>query len=75
MVKYLKKINYKKGKIMENLNGYICLYRGKRFEVYANTAYEAKVKCAKENKIKKQSEISVFLAEKNGETIVNDPIF
>ena len=36
---------------MENLNGYICLYRGKRFEVYANTAYEAKVKCAKENSL------------------------
>ena len=55
------------------LNGYICFYRGKQFEVYAKTTYEAQQKCAKENGIKKSYEIRVELAEKGGEPVIHQP--
>lgn len=48
-------------------NGYICLYKNKRFEVLANTSYEAQQVCAKQNRIKKSYDITVYLAEKDGE--------
>ena len=57
------------------MNGYICLYKGKKIEVYAESTYEAQKKCALENKIKKSYEISVYLAEKNGEQITTVPEF
>jgi len=53
----------------ETTYGYVCFYRGKRFEVYAGSSYEAQTRCACENKIKKRSEITVVLAEKNGEPV------
>jgi hypothetical protein len=56
------------------MNGYICFYKGKQFEVYANTSYEAQRKCAKENNIKKSYEITVVLAEKEGDQVVHKPI-
>lgn len=55
------------------MNGYICFYRGKQFEVYADTSYEAHQKCAKEQRIKKSYEITVYLAEKKGEPVVHHP--
>jgi hypothetical protein len=60
---------------MENLNGYICLHKGKKYEVYAESTYAAQQKCARENKIKKSYEISVYLAEKKGEQITHIPLF
>jgi len=58
-------------------NGYVCFYKGKRFEVHADTSYEAQKKCAAENKIpdKKQYLITVVLAEKDGEEVVHLPLF
>jgi hypothetical protein len=53
-------------------NGYICMYKGKKFEVYADTTYEAQQICAKQNKIKKAYEISVFLCEKAGKQVLTD---
>lgn len=53
------------------MNGYVCFYRGKRFEVYADTTYQAQTKVAQQNKIKKQYEITVVLAEKNGEQVTH----
>ena len=53
------------------MNGYICLYRNKQCEVYANTTYEAQTKAAAIFKAKKQYEVSVYLAEKNGEQVVH----
>ena len=50
-------------------NGYVCFHKGKRYEVYAETSYEAQVRCACENKIKRRQDISVILAEKNGEPV------
>lgn len=42
---------------------YICLYRGKKIIVAANTTMEAQTIAAKQVKAKKQWEISVYLAD------------
>ena len=52
------------------MNGYIGLYMGKQYEVYAETTYEAQQKLAKQLKVKKSYEISVFLCEKEGQPVV-----
>ena len=51
------------------MNGYVCFYKGKRLEVYANTVYEAQEKASMLFKAKKAYQVSVNLAEKNGEAI------
>lgn len=56
------------------MNGYICFYKGKQLEVYANTSYEAQQKAAKEFKAKKSYQVTVVLAEKNGEQVVHKPL-
>ena len=48
------------------MNGYICTWKNKRIEVYAETIYGAQQKAAAILKPKKEWEISVWLAEKNG---------
>ncbi len=53
------------------MKGYICLHKGKKYEVYAQTSYEAQLKCAQENKIKKGYEITVMLAEKDGQQVTH----
>lgn len=55
------------------MQGYICFYRGKRLEVYADTIYEAQLKAAKEFKAKKEWEVHTVLAEKGGEPVVHSP--
>lgn len=55
-------------------NGYIGFYKGKKFEVYAKTSYEAQQLIAKENGIKKAYEITVKLAEKDGKEVVHKPL-
>tara|TARA_B110000902_G_C13851561_1_gene415415 strand:+ start:36 stop:245 length:210 start_codon:yes stop_codon:yes gene_type:complete len=55
------------------MNGYIALYKGKKIEVYAETSYAAQGKAAAELKAKKQYEVSVYLAEKAGEPVVQNP--
>lgn len=57
------------------MNGYVCFWRNNRFEIYADTTYEAQKICAMENKIKKPYEISVVLAEKDGKQITHIPTF
>lgn len=55
----------------EMTNGYICLHKNKRYEVYADSTFEAQKKCADKNNIKKRYEISVYLAEKDGEPVTH----
>ena len=57
------------------MNGYIGYHKGKKFETHANTSYAAQKRIAKENKIKKTYEITVMLAEKDGEQITHAPLF
>ena len=52
-------------------NGYVCFYKGKRYEVYAETVYDAQVRCACENRIKRRQDIAVILAERNGEPVTH----
>ena len=60
---------------VQKMNGYICYYKGKRFEIYADSTFEAQKKCAIDNNIKKRYEISVMLAEKNGVQVTHIPLF
>jgi len=52
-------------------NGYVCFYKGKRFEVYAETSYDAQCKVAIEHKIKDRHNITVVLAELNGKQVTH----
>jgi len=53
------------------MNGYIAFYRRKRTEVYADSSYAAKKKAAKFFKARKSHEVTVILAELNGEQVVH----
>ncbi len=52
------------------MNGYICYYKNKKIEVYANTSYAAQQEAAKKLGAKKAYQVSVVLAELNGEPVV-----
>ena len=53
------------------MNGYIAFYKGKQIEVYAPTSYEAQTKAAAIFKAKKSYEVTVMLAERDGEQVVH----
>jgi hypothetical protein len=53
------------------MNGYIAFYRGKQVEVYAATSYEAQQKAAAVFKARKSYEVTVMLAEKDGQQVVH----
>ncbi len=55
----------------KNLNGYVCIYKGKRKEVYAETSLAAQKEAAKQFGAKKSFEVSVTLAEKNDEQVTH----
>jgi hypothetical protein len=60
------------------MNGYICYYRNKKVEVYAETSFAAQEKAAAEMKAKKRYDVTVVLAELNvspegnGEQVTHD---
>lgn len=56
---------------MNNLKGYVCFYKGKRIEVYADSSYAAQQKAATLLKAKRSYEVTVVLAEMNGETVLH----
>jgi hypothetical protein len=53
------------------MNGYIAFYKGKRYELYANSKYEAQKKAAEFFKAKKSYEVNVELAEVNEKDITH----
>lgn len=53
------------------MNGYICFYKGKRLEVHAETSYKAQIQAAVQFKAKKSFDVTVVLAEKDGEQVVH----
>lgn len=59
------------------MNGYIAFYNQKRFEVYAETLFEAKDKAIAHFKPpkSKQHMVTVMLAEKDGEPVEHKPDF
>jgi len=52
--------------------GYICMYGDKRWETYADSLYDAKKKAIAHFKVKPKKEhmVSVYLAEKDGEDVM-----
>jgi len=52
-------------------NGYVCFYKGKRTEVHAPTSLKAQEKAAAFFKAKKRREVSVVLAELNGQPVTH----
>lgn len=61
------------------MNGYVCIWNGQRTEVYADTLYKAKQKAIEEfskatRKKVRPYQVSVMLAEKDGETVVHKPL-
>ena len=58
------------------MNGYVCFYKDKRVEVYANTSYQAQQKAAQALKVRDSQayNITVILAEKDGETVTHIPL-
>lgn len=59
------------------MNGYIAFYKGRRTEVHADTSYAAQGKAAAFFKVpkKKEHEVTVMLAEKDGQPVVHTPDF
>lgn len=53
------------------MNGYIAFYKGKQIEVHAENSYQAQQKAAEKFKAKKSYEVTVVLAEKDGEPVVH----
>jgi len=54
------------------MNGYIAFYKGRQIEVMADTSYQAQQKAAQQFKARKSYEVTVVLAEKNGQQVVHD---
>lgn len=55
--------------------GYVGFYKGRRAETEAETSYAAQKKLAKLFNAKRESDVTVVLAEKNGEQVVHAPMF
>ena len=55
------------------MNGYVCFYKGKRIEILAETSFQAQEKAAKQFKAKKTWEVTVVLAEKQGQQVTHNP--
>ena len=56
-------------------NGYIAFYRGKQVEVRADTSLEAQRLAAHYWRIKRQSDVTVVLAEQDGQPVTHTPNF
>lgn len=53
------------------MNGYMCFYKEKVIAVYADSSYAAQQKAATLLKAKRAYEVTVVLAEKDGEPVVH----
>ena len=57
------------------MNGYVALYKGKRYEVEAETTYQAQGLAARHFGVKSSRAytVTVVLAEKDGKQVVHTP--
>lgn len=53
------------------MSGYVAFFRGKRIEVQADTSFRAQEIAAKAFKAKKSWEVTVVLAEKDGQQVTH----
>lgn len=56
------------------MNGYVAFYRGKRAEVRASTSLDAQRQAAALFRARKAHEVTVVLAEKQGEQVTHTPV-
>lgn len=56
------------------MNGYVCFFKGKEFEVMAETSYAAQKDAAVQFGTKKEYMVTVVLAEKNGKQVTHKPM-
>lgn len=54
--------------------GYIAFYKGRRLELYASGQLAARDEAARQFKAKKPYEVTVVLAEKDGETVIHTAV-
>ena len=53
------------------MNGYIAFYRGRKIDVHAASPYAAQQEAARQFKAKKSYEVTVVLAEKDGQQVTH----
>lgn len=63
------------GDIKEGKNGYVAFYKGKQMDVWGDTLLQARDKAAAAFKAKKAYDVTVVLAEKDGEQVTHVPLF
>ena len=56
------------------MNGYVAFYRGKRIEVHAELSIKARDKAAEIFRAKKAYEVTVVLAEKDGQQVTHTAV-
>ncbi|MHB0858818.1 MAG: hypothetical protein ACYC5M_14780 [Anaerolineae bacterium] len=56
------------------MNQYMAYYKGKEIVVSAETSYAAQVKAAEQFKTMRTYEVTVSLAERDGEPVVHIPL-
>ena len=54
------------------MNGYIAFWHGKKIEIFAASSYAAQVEAARIFKTKKSYDVTVVLAEKDGQTVTHN---
>lgn len=56
-------------------NGYIAMYKRKEIEVYADSSYKAQQIAAAHFGARRESDVTVILAEKDGKQVIHMPLF
>ena len=56
------------------MNGYVAFYKGKRIEVQAPTSYDAQCRAAVIFRARLARDVTVVLAEKDGEQVTHTPV-
>jgi hypothetical protein len=56
------------------MNKYAAFYRGKQIEVESDTSYHAQLAAAEQFKARKSHEVTVVLAEKDGQQVTHAPV-
>jgi len=56
------------------MNGYVAFYRGRQFDVYAESSYAAQTKAAAVFKARKQHDVTVVLATTPEGPIIHVPV-
>lgn len=63
------------GDIKEGKNGYVAFYKDKQMDVWGDTSLQARDKAAAAFKARKAYDVTVVLAEKDGEQVTHLPLF